>query len=72
MLLLTGFVLEASGFIPNQPQPMSVQIAMVTLYGALPLVCYVIGAVLFSRFKLNEQEYAVIRAELDRRATAVS
>ncbi|HCY04766.1 MAG TPA: hypothetical protein DHU16_04875 [Gammaproteobacteria bacterium] len=72
MLLLTGFVLEASGFIPNQPQPMSVQIAMVTLYGALPLVCYVIGAVLFSRFKLNEQEYVVIRAELDRRATAAS
>ena len=72
MLLLTGFVLEASGFIPNQPQPMSVQVAMVTLYGALPLVCYVIGALLFSRFKLNEQEYAVIRAELDRRATAAS
>ena len=70
MLLLTGFVLEASGFVPNQPQTMTVQISMVTLYGALPLLCYVIGAVLFSRFKLTEQEYAVIRAELDRRAAA--
>ena len=70
MLLLTGFVLEASGFVPNQPQTMTVQISMVTLYGALPLLCYVIGAVLFSRFKLTEQKYAVIRAELDRRAAA--
>ena len=72
MLLLTGFVLEAAGFIPNQPQTMTVQVAMVTLYGALPLVCYVIGALLFSRFKLNEHEYSLIRAELDRRATVAS
>jgi GPH family glycoside/pentoside/hexuronide:cation symporter len=70
MLLLTGFVLEASGFVPNQPQTMTVQISMVTLYGALPLLCYIIGAVMFSRFKLTEQEYSVIRAELDRRAAA--
>ena len=72
MLLLTGFVLEASGFVPNQPQTMTVQIAMVSLYGALPLLCYAIGVVLFSRFKLTEQEYAVIRAELDRRAAATN
>jgi GPH family glycoside/pentoside/hexuronide:cation symporter len=70
MLLLTGFVLEASGFVPNQPQTMTVQIAMVSLYGALPLLCYAIGVVLFARFKLTEQEYSVIRAELDRRAEA--
>ncbi|MAD08097.1 MAG: hypothetical protein CMP86_11870 [Gammaproteobacteria bacterium] len=70
MLLLTGFVLEASGFVPNQPQTMTVQVSMVTLYGALPLLCYIIGAVMFSRFKLTEQEYSVIRAELDRRAAA--
>ena len=72
MLLLTGFVLEAAGFIPNQPQTMTVQVAMVTLYGVLPLVCYVIGALLFSRFKLNEHEYSLIRAELDRRSTVAS
>lgn len=70
MLLLTGFVLEAAGFLPNEPQTMTVQLAMVTLYGLLPLVCYGIGAALFSRFKLNEEVYATIRAELDRRAAA--
>ena len=72
MLLLTGFVLEASGFVLNQPQTMTVQIAMVSLYGALPLLFYAIGVVLFSRFKLTEQEYSVIRAELDRRAAATN
>jgi len=68
MLGLTGFVLDFSGFVPNQPQTMTVQIAMVTLYGLFPLVCYVIGAWLFSRFRLDEAEHARIRAVLDARA----
>lgn len=70
MLLLTGFVLQFSGFVPNQPQTMTVQIAMVTLYGLFPLVCYSIGAILFTRFTLDEKVHAGIRAELDRRADA--
>jgi Na+/melibiose symporter-like transporter len=69
MLLLTGFVLELSGFIPNAEQSMSVKLAMVTLYGLFPLVCYAIGAVMFSRFKLDEQAYKKIRTSLDDKAT---
>jgi GPH family glycoside/pentoside/hexuronide:cation symporter len=65
MLLLTGFVLQASGFVPNAEQTMTTQVAMVTLYGGFPLVCYFIGAALFSRFKLDEVAHAKIRAELD-------
>ena len=68
MLLLTGFVLEFAGFVPNQPQTMSVQIAMVTLYGLFPLVCYVIGAYMFSKFKLDERAHDEIRASLAARA----
>lgn len=67
MLLLTGFVLQAVGFVPNEPQTMTVQVAMVTLYGLLPLVCYSAGALLFRRFTLDEAAHAAIRAELDRR-----
>ena len=67
MLLLTGFVLQFSGFEPNQEQTMTVKISMVTLYSLFPLVCYTIGAILFARFKLDETAYADIRAELDRR-----
>ena len=70
MLLLTGFVLQFSGFVPNQEQTMTVQIAMVTLYGLLPLVCYLIGAALFSRFKFDETAHRKVRAELDRRKRA--
>ncbi len=67
MLALTGFVLQASGFVPNEEQTMTVQVAMVSLYGLFPLVCYAVGAVLFSRFKLDEQAHAEIRAQLDLR-----
>jgi len=70
MLLLTGFVLQFAGFVPNQSQTMDVQIAMVTLYGLFPLVCCSIGAFLLSRFQLDERAYAAIRSELDRRNAA--
>ncbi len=70
MLLLTGFVLEFSGFVPNVEQPQSVKLAMVTLYGLFPLVCYAVGAWLFTRFKLDEAAHAEIRADLDARAVA--
>ncbi|NJN50439.1 MAG: hypothetical protein HC809_00225 [Gammaproteobacteria bacterium] len=67
MLLLTGFTLQFAGFVPNQQQSMEVQIAMVSLYGAFPLVCYSIGAFMFMRFKLDEAEHDRIRAGLDAR-----
>jgi len=67
MLLLTGFVLDFAGFVPNQEQTMQVKLAMVSLYGLFPLVCYTIGAILFSRFTLDEKAYEVIRTELDAR-----
>lgn len=70
MLLLTGFVLQIAGFVPNQPQTMTVQVAMVSLYGLFPLVCYGIGAWLFSRFRLDEAAHAEIRAVLDARNVA--
>ena len=69
MLLLTGFVLQLSGFVPNQEQAMTVQVSIVTLYGIFPLVCYSIGAFLFRKFELDETEHAKIRAVLDARAT---
>ena len=46
MLLVTGFVLQFSGFIPNQPQTMEVKIALISLYGLVPLVFYSLGAYL--------------------------
>lgn len=65
MIMLTGFVLQATGFMPNQPQTFGVQLAIVALYGLFPLACYMAGAWLFRRFTLDEAEYAKIRMELD-------
>ncbi|MBV06461.1 MAG: hypothetical protein CMD53_03880 [Gammaproteobacteria bacterium] len=66
MLLLTGFVLEFSGFIPNQPQTVEVKIALTSLYGLVPLICYSLGAaLLLYKFKLGEKEYEKVRKALD-------
>jgi GPH family glycoside/pentoside/hexuronide:cation symporter len=67
MLLLTGFVLQASGFVPNQEQTMTVQLAMITLYSLFPLVCYSIGSLLLKRFDLDEDAHGEIRRALDER-----
>ena len=60
MLLVTGFVLQFSGFIPNQPQTMEVKIALISLYGLVPLVFYSLGAYLLyknlSLVKKNTQQ----------------
>ncbi|MFM7121534.1 MAG: MFS transporter, partial [Gammaproteobacteria bacterium] len=67
MLLLTGFVLDLSGFVPNQPQTQTVQIAILTLYALFPLVCYAIATLLFTRFRLDEAAHGEIRAAIDAR-----
>ena len=71
-LMLTGFVLSASGFEPNVAQTETAKTALLTLYAIFPLVCYSIGALIFSRFSLNEAEYEKIREELDSRQTSGS
>lgn len=67
MTLITGYVLQFSGFVPNAEQTQSVMISMVVLYGLMPLICYVVGAYMFSKFSLDEAAHAEVRRELDRR-----
>ena len=64
MLLITGFSLQIAGFVPNIEQSDAVKYTMLTLYGLLPLVCYLIGAMLFTRFKLDEQSHSQIRSSM--------
>ncbi|MAJ62176.1 MAG: hypothetical protein CBC48_20905 [bacterium TMED88] len=66
-LILTGIVLEAAGFAPNQAQTESAQTALRVLYALFPLTCYLVGAALLTRFRLDEREHARIRRELDAR-----
>ena len=63
-LMITGYVLEFSGFEPNVDQSDTVKLALRSLYGAFPFVCYGLGALLFSRFSLDERAHDEIREEL--------
>jgi GPH family glycoside/pentoside/hexuronide:cation symporter len=65
-LMLTGFVLSLSGFMPNEAQSETTKLALLSLYALFPLVCYVTGTLIFSRFKLDEAAYRKIRDTLDR------
>lgn len=64
ILLLTGFVLEFSAFVPNQVQTLEVKLAMLGLYGGAPLVFCTFGAWLFGRFQLDETAHLAIRAQI--------
>lgn len=67
-LMLTGIVLQLSGYVPNTQQTETVKTAILAMYALYPLLCFLVGAAIFSRFKLNEGEHAEIRAALDDRA----
>ncbi len=66
-LMLTGYVLSFSGFVPNVEQTETAKFWILALYSLFPLVCYGIGTVLFTRFSLDEAEHQRIRAALDQR-----
>lgn len=73
MIGLVGWALEWSGFDASvKEQSEFTKDTMVILMGGFPLVCYAIGAIAFSRFRLTESEHARIRAELDARATVAA
>jgi Na+/melibiose symporter-like transporter len=60
MLLLTGFILQLSGFIPNEEQPQSARLAIILLFSVFPLICYLIGSWIFRKFTLDEKAHADI------------
>ncbi len=72
VILLVAAALQLSDFEANQEQTEGTLMMLRGLNGGLPLVMYLLGALLFSRFSLNEEAHAAIRQELDRRtATGV-
>ena len=66
-LMLTGFVLQLSGFVPNVEQTETAKLAIRCLFALFPLVSTWLGALLLSRFALNRAEHAEVRAALDAR-----
>lgn len=52
-IAVVGFALSLIGFVPNEEQSQSTQIGMTAILGLFPLVCYGVGAWLFSRYSLD-------------------
>ncbi len=67
MAMLTGLALQQVGFEPNVEQGDTTKLVMRSLIALVPLGCFVVGAAIFSRFRLTEDVHAAIRAELDAR-----
>jgi GPH family glycoside/pentoside/hexuronide:cation symporter len=67
LFLLTGLALQFSGFVPGAEQAAPAKLAIRSLFGLLPLVCFLTGALLMTRFRLNREEHAGIRAALEAR-----
>lgn len=70
--IITGFVLQLSGFEPNVVQSEETQMAIRSIFGLLPASCYVVGAMLFMRFSFNESEHADVRKQLEARSESSS
>ena len=66
-LMLTGFVLQVSGFVPNVEQTETAKFAIRSLFALFPFVSLWCGALLLSRFALNREEHGLVRAALDAR-----
>lgn len=69
-LMITGFVLSAAGFEPNEEQTRTVQFAMCALLGLFPFTCYIAGALMFRNFELDESKHSEIRTALAARVNA--
>ena len=65
MVIATGYMLSLSGFVPNVEQTESVKFAMSALLGLFPGACYLIGAILFMRFSLDEDNWKEVRRQID-------
>lgn len=66
-MMITGVVLQIVGFEPNIEQSDAAKLAMRILFAIFPLVCYAAGAVMMTRFALNREEHAKVRAQIDAR-----
>lgn len=68
-VLLAGFILQWSGFIPNAEQTDLVKTSIRAYMALFPLAMYLIGAYVLTKFELNEAEHRDIRLLLARKAS---
>jgi GPH family glycoside/pentoside/hexuronide:cation symporter len=71
MFLMTGLALQLSGFVPGVEQAEPARLAIRSLFALVPLVCFLMGALLLTRFSLNREQHAEVRAALEARRKTV-
>ena len=67
MAIVAMSLLQLQGFVPNAEQSEQTRFGLRFIFGVVPGFFYLIGALVFLRFRFNEAEHAEIRAELDAR-----
>ncbi len=70
--VLLGGVLQFVGYTPGEEQSSQTQFAIMALISFVPGSAYLVAAVVFRRFELDEAEHTRIRAVLDARALAAA
>jgi GPH family glycoside/pentoside/hexuronide:cation symporter len=71
MALLTGFTLQATGFTPNETQPESARLAMTLLFSIFPLLCYLVGTWIFTRFSFDEKAHAEVMESMGKSSQSI-
>lgn len=69
---IAGLALGYVGFAPGADQPQSIQLVIRSLHGLVPFGTMLIGALILTRFSLDEDTHAGIRAKLDARRAGSS
>jgi GPH family glycoside/pentoside/hexuronide:cation symporter len=72
MVILAGAAMQWVGYVPNEEQTELTKLALRALYGIVPCVAFVIGILMFTRFRLTESVHAEICEELERRRGGVT
>ena len=67
-IFITGWVLELSGYLKDQEQTRTAQMAIRSLIGPVPAVLFFLGMVLLAFYPIDRHTHARIREELDRRS----
>lgn len=68
--LITGLVLELSGFVPNVSQTEATRTWMLIGFSIIPMALYFVCAAVLYFFRLNESEHKEIQEELIRQRAA--
>lgn len=69
---IPGFVLEATGFVANQPQTDAAQAGIMAVFQWLPIVCVAGVGLLMTFYGLDRRRVAEVEADLSTRRAAIN